>query len=80
MEMTLGMAVINGIPLPLTGTHQAVTKWCSRWVKIGPGNTKKETIANQIAKSTGLTQDDVLASLPPGNIQIIVDNNLLKSR
>ena len=80
MEMTLGMAVINGIPLPLTGTHQAVTKWCSRWVKIGPGNTKKETIANQIAKSTGLTQDDVLASLPPGNIQIIVDYNLLKSR
>ena len=80
MEMTLGMAVINGIPLPLTGTHQAVTQLCSRWVRIGPGNTKKETLANQIAKSTGLTQDDVLGALPPGNIQVIEDNNLLKSR
>jgi predicted ribosome quality control (RQC) complex YloA/Tae2 family protein len=78
MEMTLGMAVVNGIPLPLTGTHEAVTKWCSRWVRIGPGNTKKEALANQIAKSTGLTQDDVLGALPPGNIEVIEDNNLLK--
>ena len=75
MEMTIGMAIINGIPLPLTGTHDAVTKWCSRWFRIGPGNTKKEAIANQIAKSTGLTQDDVLGCLPPGNIEIKEEKN-----
>ena len=76
MEMTIGMAIINGIPLPLTGTHDAVTKWCSRWFRIGPGNTKKEAIANQIAKSTGLTQDDVLGCLPPGNIEIIEEKTI----
>ena len=75
MEMTIGMAIINGIPLPLTGTHEAVTKWCSRWFRIGPGNTKKETVANKIAKLTGLTQDDVLGSLPPGNIEIKEERN-----
>ena len=78
MEMTLGMAVVNGIPLPLTGTHEAVTMWCNRWFRIGPGNIKKETIANKIAKLTGLTQDDVLGSLPPGNIEII-EENLIES-
>ncbi len=77
MEMTLGMAVINGIPLPLVGAHDAVTKWCERWVTIGPGTIKKEAMANKIAKATGLVQDDVLAALPPGNVQIIKDNNLL---
>ena len=77
MEMTLGMAVVNGIPLPLVGAHDAVTKWCERWVRIGTGTIKKEAIANKIAKATGLVQDDVLAALPPGNIQIINNHNLL---
>ncbi|MCS5527337.1 MAG: NFACT family protein, partial [Candidatus Poseidoniales archaeon] len=79
MEMTLGMAVVNGIPLPLVGAHDAVTKWCERWVRIGTGTIKKEAMANKIAKATGLVQDDVLAALPPGNIEIIEDNELLKS-
>ena len=79
MEMTLGMAVVNGIPLPLVGAHVAVTKWCERWVRIGPGTTKKEAMANKISKATGLVQDDVLAALPPGNVQILKDNNLLNT-
>ena len=79
MEMTLGMAVVNGIPLPLVGAHDAVTKWCERWVRIGTGTIKKEAMANKIAKATGLVQDDVLAALPPGNVQILKDHNLLKA-
>lgn len=79
MEMTLGMAVVNGIPLPLVGSHDAITKWCGRWVRIGTGTVKKEAMANKIAKATGLVQDDVLAALPPGNVQIIKDNNLLNT-
>ena len=79
MEMTLGMAVVNGIPLPLVGAHDAVTKWCERWVRIGTGTIKKEAMANKISKATGLVQDDVLAALPPGNVQIIQDQNLLKT-
>ena len=74
MELTIGMAVVNGIPLPLTGTHSAVTKWCNRWIRLGPGNQKKEAIANRIAKSTGIAQDDILAALPPGNLQILDDH------
>jgi hypothetical protein len=70
------MAVVNGIPLPLVGAHNAVTKGCERWVRIGTGTIKKEAMANKIAKATGLVQDDVLAALPPGNVQIIKDHNL----
>jgi hypothetical protein len=76
MEMTLGMAVINGIALPLTGTHEAVTKWCERWLRIGPGTVKKEALANKVAKATGIVQDDVLACLPPGNVQVLEDHGV----
>ena len=77
LELTLGLALVNGVPLPLTGPHSAVTAHCSRWARIGPGTTKKETLANRIAKATGLAQDDVLAVLPPGNVQVLEDNGVL---
>ncbi len=80
MELTMGMALINGIPLPLTGSHTAVTKWCERWARIAPGTTKKEAMANMIARETGLVQDDVLAALPPGNMQVIEDHGMLAQR
>ena len=43
---------------------------------IRPGREKKETIANRIAKATGLAQDDVLATLPSGTCEII-DHGLI---
>ena len=77
LELTLGLALINGVPLPLTGPHAAVIAHCSRWARIGPGTTKKETLANKIAKVTGLAQDDVLSVLPSGNVQVIEDQGIL---
>ena len=70
MEIAIGFSIINGIPIPVSGTAEGVSKLCERWALITPGREKKETIANRIAKSTGLAQDDVLAALPPGNCSI----------
>ena len=70
MELTLGMVAINGIPLPLVGTHEVVSSVCERWVRLTPGTQKKEQVATKIAKATGLLQDDVLSALPPGNLSI----------
>ncbi|MEC9090002.1 MAG: hypothetical protein VYC11_01400, partial [Candidatus Thermoplasmatota archaeon] len=70
MNLTLGMIAINGIPLPLIGTHDVVSSICQRWVKLAPGNQKKELVATRISKATGLLQDDVLSALPPGTISI----------
>ncbi len=67
MEIAIGFAIINGIPIPVSGTSEGVSKLCKRWARITPGREKKETLANRIAKSTGLSQDDVLAALPSGN-------------
>ena len=79
-ELTLGVVAINGIPLPLVGTHSTVSTICERWVRIQPGIEKKETVANRIAKATGLVQDDVLGCLPPGNLSIIEDLNLISNK
>ena len=70
MEMTLGLVAINGVPLPLVGTHTVVTQFCERWIRMTPGTQKKEQVATQIAKATGLRQDDVLSALPPGNLTL----------
>ncbi|CAI8175053.1 MAG: Uncharacterised protein [Methanobacteriota archaeon] len=76
-EISLGVVAINGIPLPLVGTPATVESICERWVRLQPGTQKKESIANRIAKATGLVQDDILGSLPPGNLQIMHDQQLI---
>jgi len=67
LEMAIGLAVINGVPLPLSGIPDTISGICERWIKITPGREKKESIANKISKATGLAQEDVLSCLPPGN-------------
>ena len=71
MEIAIGFAIVNNIPIPISGTAGGVSKLCQRWAIIRPGREKKETIANRIAKATGLAQDDVLATLPSGTCEII---------
>jgi len=70
LELGMGIGVINGVPLPVVGTAETISKIFPRWAKIIPSKEKKETIANKIAKMTGLSQDDVLSCLPPGGCSI----------
>lgn len=77
LEFGLGIATVNGVPLPITGPVAAIAAVCERWARIAPGRTKKETLANHIAKTTGLVQDDVLAALPSGQCEIADDHGLL---
>lgn len=76
MEIAIGFATVNGIPIPVSGTATGVSNLCQRWALIKPGREKKETLANRIAKATGLAQDDVLAALPPGSCEL-EDHGLL---
>ena len=70
LEIAIGLAVVNGVPLPLSGVPETISEICDRWAIIVPGKEKKESIANKISKSTGLSQEDVLSSLPPGGCKI----------
>ena len=67
LEMAIGLSMVNGVPLPLSGIPKTISRICKRWIKITPGREKKESIANKISKATGLAQEDVLSCLPPGN-------------
>ena len=77
MEIALGMIAINGVPLPLVGTHSVVSKYCERWIRLTPGTQKKEQVATKIARATGLLQDDILSALPPGNLTIGENQGIL---
>ena len=70
LEIAIGMAVVNGVPMPISGVPKTISEICSRWAKISPGREKKESVANKISKATGLAQDDVLSCLPPGGCAI----------
>ena len=72
------MGVVNGVPMPVVGTTETISGMFGRWAKITPGSRKKEDVANSISKATGLTQDDVLSCLPPGNCSI-EDHGLIGS-
>jgi hypothetical protein len=78
LELAIGMAVVNGIPMPVSGTPAAISENFERWGKVIPGREKKESVANRISKATGLTQDDLLSCLPPGNCSI-EDHGLIQS-
>ena len=76
LRLAIGLGTVNGVPLPIPGSPQAVSALCERWVEVRPGNVKKEKAATIISKSTGLNHDDVLSALPPGNCELI-DNGLI---
>jgi len=70
LELAIGLAVVNGVPIPVSGVSNTISEMCDRWAKVVPGREKKESVANRISKSTGLAQEDVLACLPPGGCSI----------
>ena len=78
LELAIGMAVVNGVPMPVSGTPATISENFERWGKVIPGREKKESVANRISKATGLAQDDLLSCLPPGNCSL-EDHGLIQS-
>ena len=77
LELAIGLAVVNGVPMPVSGVPGTIARICERWAKVVPGREKKESIANKISKCTGLAQEDVLSCLPPGGCAL-EDHRLLQ--
>lgn len=75
LRIGIGMIAINGIPLLVTSTPEHIPSLCERYAVLRPGLTKKEQVANQIYKATGLSTDDILSILP-GACDIETDNGL----
>jgi hypothetical protein len=78
LELAIGIAVVNGTPMPVSGTPATISENFERWVRVSPGREKKESVANRISKATGLAHDDLLSCLPPGNCAI-EDHGLIQS-
>ena len=78
LEIAIGLAVVNGVPLPVSGVPKVISEMCHRWAKVVPGREKKDSVANRISKSTGLGQEDLLSCLPPGGCSI-EDHGLIQS-
>ncbi len=64
LRLGIGIVAINGVPLMLTSTPEHIKEICQRYAILSPGLTKKDRLANQIYKNTGLSTDDLQAILP----------------
>ena len=76
MELAVAPVLIQGTPLLLSGTREVIEGLGQRWALITPGRTKKEQIANRIAKATGIPTDDILGVLP-GPCELTEDHGLI---
>ena len=75
VRLGIGIVAINGVPLLMGATPATIKNICKRYAILSPGLTKKEQLANQIYKNTGLMTDDILGILP-GSGQIIEDHGI----
>ncbi|MEZ7994755.1 MAG: ribosome rescue protein RqcH [Candidatus Poseidoniaceae archaeon] len=75
VRIGIGIVAINGVPLLMGATPDTIKNICKRYAILSPGLTKKEQLANQIYKNTGLMTDDILGILP-GSGQIIEDHGI----
>ena len=41
LEMAIGLSMVNGVPLPLSGIPKTISRICKRWIKITPGRRKE---------------------------------------
>ena len=55
--------------------QKLVSEICPRHAILSPGIVKKDKLANQIYKNTGISTDEILAVLP-GSCEIIEDRGI----
>ena len=75
MKVCIGLICINGIPFLIGGTSEIISSVCERWAEVIPSSSKKDKLANKIAKLTGIPTDDILPVLP-GNCKISANHGL----
>ena len=78
VEIGIGIVAINGVPLMMTAAPDEIRAMCPRYAVLRPGLTKKERIANQIYKVTGLSTDDLLGVLP-GACEVVEEQGIFSS-
>ena len=76
LRLGIGIVAINGVPMMLTSTPGHIKEICQRYAILSPGLTKKDRLANQIYKNTGLSTDDLQAILP-GACDVLEEQGIL---
>lgn len=81
LELAVAPALVNGIPLLVSGTRDAIEALAAtieppaRWALLGPGRGRKEPLANKLREVTGISVDDILGVLP-GACEVKEDHGL----
>ena len=44
VSVAVGMAVVNGVPMPVSGTAATISVHCQRWVRITRAGRRRKTL------------------------------------
>ncbi len=71
MECAVGKGEIDGTEKVMGGPLSAVEEHCNEYILLGPGNVKKETLANKLSSTWSIPQSEILSVLPPGGVRLL---------
>jgi predicted ribosome quality control (RQC) complex YloA/Tae2 family protein len=76
LALAIGEVKHKGEVLLMCGPPEAVVNVSKRYVVIRPGDKKKNLFAIEMAKGFGVSTDDILPILPPGDVDIVEKKGL----
>lgn len=71
MEMAVGEVTVKGIKKIMGGAVESVRRRSKKYVVLQPGSVKKEKISKLLAEKFGVSHDEIMKVLPPGDVQIV---------
>ena len=71
------MGVVNGVPLPVIGTVEAISNYFGRWARVIPGRDKKENMLIRFQRPLVYHRTIFFPYSLPGNCSI-EDHGLLR--
>jgi predicted ribosome quality control (RQC) complex YloA/Tae2 family protein len=76
LVLALGEMKHKDEELVMCGPRDAIMSTSKRYVVFRPGNKKKNVFAKEMAKDFGISVDDILPILPPGDVDVIEKKGL----
>jgi predicted ribosome quality control (RQC) complex YloA/Tae2 family protein len=76
LVLALGEVKHKDEELVMCGPPDAIVKTSKRYVLFRPGDRKKNVFAKEMAKDFGVSVDDILPILPPGDVDVVEKRGL----
>jgi predicted ribosome quality control (RQC) complex YloA/Tae2 family protein len=76
MRLAVGLVEHKGVEMVMGGPVEPVRARSTAWVELVPSNDKKDETAKEVARSLGVTLEEVMRVMPPGGCRVVSRHGL----